>query len=126
METKRDKLFKQNDDMRWQLYGLRVKLRDLQSQIDDAKYYLKNPLKLQKRYLDVFDYVKNSLKYRYDGELNFATEKEMFNFLYTERKSTHSELKELKAKRKLVKDELSKMPKIKYEKNNTLFGRLSK
>lgn len=114
METERDKLFKQNDDMRWEQYGLRVKLRDLQRQIDDAKYYLLNPLELQKKYVDVFDYVKKWLNNRYGSKLKFTTEKEMFDFLYAERKNTHTELKELKVKRKLVKDKLSKIPKTKH------------
>jgi hypothetical protein len=118
METERYKLFKQNDDMRWEAYGLRGKLRDLETQIEDAKYYLKNPLELQKKYLDVFDYVKKWLNSRYGEKLNFTTESEMFDFLYTERKNTHKELKELKLKRKLVKDRLSKIPKTKYEKTN--------
>lgn len=120
METERDKLFKQNNDMRWEQYGLRVKLRDLQRQIDDAKYYLLNPLELQKKYVDVFDYVKKWLNNRYGNKLKFTTEKEMFYFLYAERKNTHTELKKLKAKRKLVKDKLSKIPKTKHNEKNSI------
>lgn len=118
METERDKLVKQNIDMYWEAYGLRGKLSDLQNRIDDAKYYLKNPLELARKYINVIDYVKQWLNGRYGDKLKFTTEKEMFDFLYKERILTHKELKELKVKRKLVKDNLSKIPKTKYEKKH--------
>lgn len=109
----REKLLAQNDEMRWCRYGLRMKLNNLQSLIADVKYFTKNPLDLQKKYSDIADYVEKKLFIRY--VVKPICEKDVFDFLYSEMKKTHVELKELKSKKKQVMDKLSKMPKDKIK-----------
>ena len=109
----RGKLFEQNNEMRWNRYRLRIKLNNLQNLIDEVKYFIKNPLELQKKYSDVSDYVEKRLLGR--CAVKFQNEKEIFDFLYSEMKKTHAEFKELKPKQKEVMDKLSKMPKNKIK-----------
>lgn len=74
----RDKLLKQNDDIRWELYGLKVKFRHLERSLEKLKTEIS---------------------------------KKDLSFLYLERKIIHLQFKELKKKRKKIKDQLSTMPK---------------
>lgn len=101
--------------MRWLSYGLSMRLSFLNSIIDDIKHYIKYPLHLQKRYTNIIDYSNQSVSRFYAIKLEFKTEKDIFEFLYNERKITHNKLMELKPQRKFVKDKLSKIPKKKQK-----------
>jgi outer membrane phospholipase A len=103
----REELYKLNDELRWKLYSERVNLRNCESTREDVKFYIKEPLELQKKYVDVLDYANRYMMDTFDSIEHF------FKYSKLLRKEIHSRIAKLKKERKEVKDKLSRLPKIK-------------
>jgi lysine/ornithine N-monooxygenase len=117
METKREQLLAKHSEFKWEYYHLRVHLDNIEKILRDVEYSVSNPSRfknkiLNVKYSDIYEYIKSELPLskKEKSKINFKNIKEIYNYLYNDRKITHDKIRQLKKKWLLIKKQLNATP----------------